>query len=122
MGVCRHVSRGVVKLLPVYALVGGWQYVAVGPAGVVFVLGSGVALLLALLAGILGALTRQYVAAVTFGLTIAVLGQLGPFVTGLGAGRGYVATASLVTVVVCGLGAVLGYAEVRRLQTTAVGD
>jgi asparagine N-glycosylation enzyme membrane subunit Stt3 len=107
----------VVKLLPLYALAVAWQYASVGTAGVTLVLGGGVALMLALCAGVFGALGRQYVAAVTFGVTIAVLGQLGPFVASLGARRGYVASASLVLVVVCALGAVVGYAEVRRLQT-----
>jgi hypothetical protein len=115
--VLAHAGRGVVKLLPLYALAVAWQYTSVGRPGAVLVLGGGVALLLALLAGVLGALERKYVAAVAFGLTIAVLGQLGPFVVGLGAPRGYVASASLALVVVCALGSVVGYAEVRRLQT-----
>jgi len=115
--VLTHASRGVVKLLPLYALVVLWQYLGVGEAGAVLVLGGGVALLLAVLAGVFGALHRKYAAAVVFGVTIAVLGQLGPFVAGLGAPRQYVATASLVLVVVCGVGAIVGYAEVRRLQT-----
>lgn len=116
----RHGSRGLVKLLPLYGLVVVWQYTLTGRPGVVLALGGGVALLLAVSAGVLGALERKYRAAVAFGLTIAVLGQLGPFVTELGGLPEYVATASLVLVVVCALGAILGYAEVRRLQTTAV--
>lgn len=118
--VLAHAARGVARLLPLFALVVAWQYASVGRAGAVFALGGGVALLLALLAGVLGALERQYVAAVAFGLTVAVLGQLGPFVVGLGASRQYVATASLALVVGCAVGAVGGYAEVRRLQTSGV--
>jgi hypothetical protein len=117
VAVLAHASRGVVKLFPLYAVVAGWQYASVGEAGGGLALGGGVALLLALLAGIFGGVNRTYSAAVAFGVTIAVLGQLGPFVTGLGAPRPYVATASLALVVACGLGAVVGYAEVRRLQT-----
>jgi hypothetical protein len=62
------------------------------------------------------------VAAVPLGRTIAVLGQLGRFVTGLCAVREYVATALLPASVVCGLVAVLGCADGRPLRTTAVGD
>ncbi|AEN04694.1 hypothetical protein Halar_0929 [halophilic archaeon DL31] len=54
------------------------------------------------------------------GVTITILGPLGPFVVELGAPRQYVATASLVLVVRCALGTVVGYAEVGRLQTAGV--
>jgi hypothetical protein len=67
--------------------------------------------LLALTAGVLGALDRQYAPAVAFGVTITILGPLGPFVVELGAPRQYVATASLVLVVRCALGTVVGYPE-----------
>ena len=118
--VLSHAGRGVLKFAPLYALAAIWQYASQGAPGAVFALVGGVALLFAVTAGVLGALDRQYAAAVTFGVTIAVLGQLGPFVTDLGAGRGYVASASLALVVVCAVGAVVGYAEVRRLQTADV--
>lgn len=115
-----HAGRGALKLLPVYLAVVGWQYVAIGVPGAAMALGGGVALAAAFVAGVLGSLDRKYRAAVAFGLTIAVLGRLGPAVVGLGAGATYVRRAALALVVVAGASAVVGYAEVRRLQTTPV--
>lgn len=120
--VLTHAGRGVVKLLAPYLAVVGWQYATVGVPGAVLVLGGGVGMLTAFVAGVLGSLDYQYRAAVAFGITLAVLGRLGPVVVGLGAAESYVATASLVLVIVAGCSAVVGYAEVRRLQTSAVGE
>lgn len=113
-----HAGRGALKLLPVYLAVVGWQYVAAGLSGVVLALGGGVALTTAFVAGVLGSLDRQYRAAVAFGVTIAILGRLGPFVVGMGAAPTYVRRGALALVVAAGASAVVGYAEVRRLQTT----
>lgn len=119
--VLAHAGRGAVKLLPIFLAVVAWQYLAVGLPGAVMALGGGAGVLTAFVAGVLGSLDHQYRAAVAFGLTLAVLGRLGPFVAGRGAGEGYVRTAALVLVVVAGCSAVVGYAEVRRLQTTPAG-
>jgi hypothetical protein len=113
-----HAGRGVLKLLPVFLAVVGWQYVTVGVPGAAMAIGGGVGILTAFVAGVVGGLDHQYRAALCFGLTLAVLGRLGPFVTGLGAAAGYVRTGALVLVVAAGCSAVVGYAEVRRLQTT----
>ncbi|GAB7094351.1 hypothetical protein JCM30237_15030 [Halolamina litorea] len=115
--VLSHAGRDITKGLPLYLAVAGWQYVTVGVPGATLVLGAGVALLTAFVAGVLGALDHQYRAAVAFGVTIAVVGQLGPYVDGLGASEGYVRTAALVVLVAAGLSAVVGYAEVRRLES-----
>lgn len=114
-----HVARGVVRLSPVVLLVGLWRYVAAGVPELLFVLAGGVALTAALVAGVLGGLRRQYLAALAFVVVIAVLGQTGPFVVGLGAAEGVVATGSLALVVLSAISAVVGYAEVRRLQMPA---
>lgn len=119
--VLAHAGRGVVKLLPAYLAVVAWQYVAFGWPGAATALGGGVALLAAFVAGVLGSLDAKYRAAVAFGVTIAVLGRLGPFVAGMGADVDYVRAAALVLVVAAGASAVVGYAEVRRLQTTPDG-
>lgn len=116
--VLSHAGRGVLKLLPVFLAVLVWQYAAAGRPGTVMVLGGGVGVLTAFVAGVLGSLDRRYSAAVAFGATLAVLGRLGPLVVRLGATEGYVRTAALVLVVAAGCSAVVGYAEVRRLQTT----
>lgn len=114
-----HAGRGGVKLLPLFLAVVGWQYVSVGLPGAVLVLGGAIGVVTAFVAGVLGSLGYQYRAAVAFGVTLAVLGRLGPFVAGMGASEGYVQTAALVLLVVAGCGAVVGYAEVRRLQTSS---
>ena len=119
--VLAHAGRGVVKLLPVYLAVVTWQYAAFGWPGAATALGGGVALLSAFAAGVLGSLDATYRAAVAFGVTIAVLGRLGPFVAGMGADVDYVRAAALVLLVAAGGSAVVGYAEVRRLQTTPDG-
>lgn len=86
------------------------------------VLGGGVGILTAFVAGVVGGLDYQYRAALCFGHRLAVLGRLEPFVTRLGAGEGYVLTAALVLLIAAGCSAVVGYAEVRRLQTTPAGE
>ena len=120
--VLSHAGRGVLKLLPVFFAVLIWQFAAVERPGAVMTLGGGVGVLTAFVAGVLGGLDHRYWAAVAFGMTLAVLGRLGPFVARLGASEGYVRTAALVLVVAAGCSAVVGYAEVRRLQTTPAGE
>jgi hypothetical protein len=116
--VLSHAGRGVVKLLPVFLALVASQYVSLGVSGAAMALGGGVGIATAFVAGVLGGLDHQYRAALAFGATLAVLGRLGPFVTRLGAAEGYVRTAALVLVVAAGCSAVVGYGEVRRLQTT----
>lgn len=120
--VLAHAGRGAAKLLPLFLVVVGWQYVSVGLPGAVLTVGGGVAVVTAFVAGVLGSLDYRYRAAVAFGVTLAVVGQLGPFVAEMGASDGYIQWAALVLLVVAGGSAVVGYAEVRRLQTTAVGE
>lgn len=119
--VLAHAGRGALKLLPLYLAVVAWQFVAIGRPGGVMALGGGVAVVTAFVAGVSGALDYQYRAAVAFGVTLAVVGQLGPFVAGIGAGEEYVRTAALALLVAAGCSSILGYAEVRRLQTTPAG-
>lgn len=120
--VLRHAARDAVKLLPVLLVVAGWQYLWVGTPGVVLVLGGAVGVSTAFVAGVLGGLDAKYRAAVAFGVTIAVVGRLGPFVAGMGASEGYVQAAALVLLVSAGFGAVIGYAEVQRLRSGPVGE
>ncbi len=108
----------MLKLLPVFLAIVGWQYATVDVPGAAMVLGGGGGILTVFVAGVVGGLDHQYRAALAFGLTLAVLGRLGSFVTPLGAAEAYVRTAALVLVVAAGCSAVVGSAEVRRLQTT----
>jgi hypothetical protein len=119
--VLSHAGRSALKLLLVVLAIVGWQHVTVGVPGAAMALGGGVGIPTAFVAGIVGGLDHQYRAGLCFGLTLAVLGRLGPFVTRLGAGEGDVRTAALVLVIAAGCSAVVGYAEVRRLQTTPAG-
>lgn len=118
--VVRHAGRSVVQFLPFGLAVAVWQYVQVGPPGAALVLGGAVSVLTAFVAGVLGGLDARYRAAVAFGVTVAVIGQLGPFVSGMGASEGYVQAGALVLLIAAGCAAVVGYAEVRRLQTRSV--
>lgn len=116
-----HLSRVGAVFAGLVAVVAAWRYLAAGIAGVAFVLGGALALAIAVVAGVLGALRWRKAAGALAAVLIVVIAQLGPFVVHLGGTEATVLYGTLGLIVASSLAIVVGYAEVQRLQTPDAG-